>query len=128
MAARRGLKDRSKRLAKAERELRAAMHPDVEKVLRGKRLVLLKRLLEETGYPDVHPLDDLVAGFPLIRKIEQIGVWPARDRPPTRNEATLLKTAKWAQHAAKSVRRSVEKGIDEEAWQSTLEEASPDVR
>ena len=44
------------------------MHPDVERVMRGKSPVLIKKLLQETGYPGVHLFDALIVVFPLIGK------------------------------------------------------------
>ena len=35
------------------------MHPDVEQVPKGKNLLLFKKLLQESGYPDVALFDDL---------------------------------------------------------------------
>ena len=41
------------------------MHPDVERVLKGKSLALLQAVLKELEYPDAELFADLIAGFPL---------------------------------------------------------------
>ena len=40
-------------LAGDEKALRESMHPDVEKVTRGKAICLFRSLLEETRFPDM---------------------------------------------------------------------------
>ncbi|CAE7416568.1 unnamed protein product, partial [Symbiodinium sp. CCMP2456] len=44
-------------LSKDEAELRKTMHRDVEAVTRGKAITLFRRLLEETGFPDMSVVD-----------------------------------------------------------------------
>ena len=76
-------------LAEDENALRATMHPDVEKVTRGKAICLFRTLLEETEFPDMGVIDLLVERVPLVgdeptsplfakrRKPSSIGAQPA---------------------------------------------------
>ena len=65
----RNLRAKKRRLRAAECKLRAAMHPDVERVLKGKSLALLQALLKELGYPDAELFNDLTAGFSPHREV-----------------------------------------------------------
>ena len=53
-------------LAEEEKALRSSMHPDVEKVTKGKAICLFRALLEETQFPDMGVIDLMVQGVPLV--------------------------------------------------------------
>ena len=46
-----------------EKRLHESLHPDVARVLSGKGLLLLKRMLEESGYADSELFSDVCSGF-----------------------------------------------------------------
>ena len=58
--------DLASSLANEERELRAGMRPEVSKVTSGKAICLFRRLLEQTGFPDMGVVDALVSGVHLV--------------------------------------------------------------
>ena len=49
-------------LAKEEESLHASLHPEVERVLRGKNLLLWKKLLQDAGYKDLQICDEIIRG------------------------------------------------------------------
>jgi hypothetical protein len=46
-----------------EKKLQESLHPDVARVLSGKRLLLFERMLEESGYVDSELLSEVRSGF-----------------------------------------------------------------
>ena len=62
-----------------EKELRKLMDAQVAKVLRGKRLVALRKVLIRIGYPDATGLfRDLVGGMPVLGLLPETGAFPQR--------------------------------------------------
>ena len=49
-----------------EKKLHEGMPKGVQMVLRGKRILLWKQLLEETGFPDLQIVDEVVEGLKLV--------------------------------------------------------------
>ncbi|CAE7779383.1 unnamed protein product [Symbiodinium sp. CCMP2592] len=75
------LNDRMAVLSATEKELRAKMHPDVERVTKGKALALFRELLEETGFPDMSVVDLLTDGVPLVGQEAESPLFAKRPKP-----------------------------------------------
>ncbi len=56
---------RAQALEEEEKKLHTSMHPSGRAVMKGKRLVILKELLDEISYPDTELIKDIAAGFKL---------------------------------------------------------------
>ena len=65
----------------SERELHEALEPGIRHVLRGKRLLLLRRIAEELGWPDTDLREDIRRGFPLVGAAPVTGVFELNPRP-----------------------------------------------
>ena len=68
-------------LAGDEKALRESMHPDVEKVTRGKAICLFRSLLEETRFPDMGVIDLLLQGVPLVGEEPPSPLFAKRHKP-----------------------------------------------
>ena len=90
-------KKRAEALAPAEKELHSKMEPQVEDVLKGKRILLLKEMLMSIAYSDVKVVEELVAGFPLVGELILSSLFPEQ-----RKEATA--TREWAHSNARVFR------------------------
>ena len=64
-----------------EDRLHSSMHPDVARVLQGKRLLVWKQLLIETGYEDVQVVEETISGFPLVGPSTVTEVFPLGATP-----------------------------------------------
>ena len=71
-------------LENQERALHARLHAEVEAVVKGKRILLFKRILKSIGYRDVAAADLLVIGAPIIGELQDSAEFPPLRRPPTR--------------------------------------------
>ena len=56
---------RSLELKDDEQKLHEGMPPYLQKILKGKRLLLWKEILLDLGYPDAQVVDDVISGFSL---------------------------------------------------------------
>ncbi|CAL1164077.1 unnamed protein product [Cladocopium goreaui] len=54
---------RASELASKEKDLTDALDPEVARVLKGKRLLVLEEILNDIGFPDRHLVKDICAGF-----------------------------------------------------------------
>ena len=60
-----------------ERELHSQLHPDVERVVASKNILLFKKMLEDAQYDDIEVHRLLVTGVALTGTLEPLGFWPA---------------------------------------------------
>ena len=67
----------AKELAPRDRELKAALHPDVARVLQPKNLALMERLLQVMEWPDKGLLTELMDGFRLVGRPASTGLFRA---------------------------------------------------
>ena len=68
-------KHRASELEAQEKNLHTTMHPDVSVIVRGERLLLLKRIADDLGWPDSSLLDELAQGF-VVGAAHPTGVFP----------------------------------------------------
>jgi hypothetical protein len=110
-----------------EKSLHASLHPDVERVVGGKNILLFKRMLLDVGYDDVSVVDLLVVGVKLIGELEDLPFWelePAKSA--LLSMEALLSGAKAAQVKSAAVDQSWSKE-EQEIWQGTLEEVETNL-
>ena len=69
-------------LSSKEAELHDQLDPEVAKVLKGKRLLLLEEILNEIGFPDKNLVKDICSGFRLTGWLRDSQLFPHRSKPP----------------------------------------------
>ena len=111
--------NRAKELEADEARLRINLGDHVKQVLKGKRLLVFKEMLEELGFPDKHLVQDIISGFRLSGWMRDSQVFTSLPRPPKMTLATLLKSSLGLQHA---VLRKVSEADDPEIQRATWEE------
>ena len=114
---------RARHLAPQEAEFKRSLAPHLQHILRPKRLLLLKEIMEDEGYPDPGVFDELAFGTELTGCVPQTGVFDPVFKP------ALLTTCELAEQAAssnqaifRSVRSSGDSEVDNTVFQKTLEE------
>ena len=133
-----GLKLRAKRIAWAKRlteqcieshrqevQLKESMPGHLKKILKAKRLVVFKRVLQEIGYADVAIADEIASGFRLLGWVTRSGVFPSKVRPPTLHKDMLRKMASsFSARAIATIRSTGDSGQDLELWKATMDEVA----
>jgi len=94
-------------LAERERALHSSLHPDVEKVVKDKNILLFKRMLVDIGYDDVAVADLLVTGVKLVGELERLPMWEADH---TKNAVLTLEAL--LSGARQAQRKVIESGAD----------------
>ena len=106
-----------------ESEFHSNLDPAVASVLRGKRILLWKQMLESIEYEDMDVVNEFVSGTKLVGEAQSTGLWPKKFKPASLTESDLS-------HIAKSQRsvlnyKSFEFMDDETlnaVWNQTLDE------
>ena len=87
-------------LADQENELKSKLPQHVRNVMRGKRILLLKKLAYEVlDWPDKNLIDDLCSGFKLVGQAPATGVFRVQPRPGNISEEELMKQSKFLRPA-----------------------------
>ena len=106
-----------------EERLHSGMPYHLQKILKGKRLCLFGKLLEECDYPDAKIALEMSEGFPLCGWLPQSDVFPLKLRPPELHVGTLeLMSASFSARAISATQSSGDTQLDRLLWQATLEE------
>ena len=81
-----------------ETALAAKLEPGVAEVLKGKRILLWKEMLQSINYVDMGVVNEFCEGSRLTGQTERIGLWPSKVTPATVTEQELHVQAKmqWA--------------------------------
>ena len=116
---------RAEALEEKERALHRAMPPEVAAVLKGKRLLLTKEILDEIGYPDVDLVPDIAAGMPGVGEMPFTGAFPPRDAAPVMDVQLLMSSARGAQQKVLESRPDAPEVVAK-VWAKTMEEAERD--
>ena len=115
--------NRCKALKLDEDRLRQNMESHLQRVLQGKRLLLMKEMLLDLGYPDSSLVDEITGGFQLSGWLPKSKVFPPHVKRPQQSMAAVRTMSKGVN---KSICKQVEFPADEdmakEVWQLTLEE------
>ncbi|CAE7892922.1 unnamed protein product [Symbiodinium necroappetens] len=114
---------RSQGLLERERELHAAMHPDLQKVLAGKNTLLWEQLLREYDFPDPGLVEEVRQGFELVGPANCSGVFPKSYKPPQQSAGKLMQQSLWRRkNTVSKCRPTGDSDADAELWSQTLQE------
>ena len=82
-----------------EQKLHSKMPPHINRVMQGKKLLLLKALLEELGYDDLEVMHELIHGVPLtgMQSVPPYAERKVKEAPS--NKEVLESEAKWRSKA-----------------------------
>ena len=107
-----------------EDRLHAALDPRVAGVLKGKKILLLRDMLREIGFPEVDALIHLFSsGFPLVGPFPHTGSFPSADRAATvRTEDLWRGSRAFRMHLLKTVRGSGDADLDAAVYEATRKE------
>lgn len=106
-----------------EEKLHANMHPDIAKVLKGKRILLWKKLLEESGYEDLEVVDETIEGFSLVGTATVTKAYPLGPTPAQQSVNQLKEQAVWRRRS--TIGKCASTGnaeVDSELWTQTMDE------
>eukprot|EP00971_Amphidinium_carterae_P114364 2265875-Amphidinium_carterae.1 len=109
-------------LQDAEAKLRSSMAPSVERVLKGKALALIEKLINLSGHPDKYLVRDLVKGMDVIGKIPSTGVFKPAIRPAILSLDDLKRHGVWIRRSTLSRRPASDQTMAAELWAETLRE------
>ncbi|CAJ1388421.1 unnamed protein product [Effrenium voratum] len=110
-------------LADDEKRLHDSMEPHVRKVLHGKRLLVLRDILQELQFPDEKLFEDLIVGFRLTGWMRDSGCFLSIPRPPTLTLDGVKRLNKGLLSA--TLKRVEQQAVDKlsmAAWDETLKE------
>ena len=116
---------RSLQLKAEETALAAKLEPGVAEVLKGKRILLWKEMLQSINYVDMGVVDEFCEGSRLTGQMERTGLWPSKVTPATVTEQELHVQAKM-QRAALTYGQVVffDDEIAGAVWEQTLAEVA----
>jgi hypothetical protein len=77
--------NRCKELEEQESVLHSRLEPHLQSVLSGKRLMLLKEMLQELEYPDSNLVDEICQGFKLSGWLPKSNIFPQALKRPARS-------------------------------------------
>ena len=83
-----------KELAVEERRYQASLPPHAQAVLKGKNILLWRKLLVETGFPDLDA-QELMEGVPLIGRPTKSPLYDWKEIPATCTREDLLASSVW---------------------------------
>ena len=86
-------------LARDESEHKQKLDPRVRAVLGAKRLLLMKKVAEEIGWPDTELFDELATGFRLVGNATRSNVFQQGLKAATLSEEQLMSDAKFLKPA-----------------------------
>ena len=88
-------KDRAKALEEEERPLHEKLHKDVQSVIKEKRILLFKEMLQDIGYDDMSVVELLSVGVRIIGLCQNTGIWTDSDEKlPRTTVRHLMASAK----------------------------------
>lgn len=94
--------DRANVLCREEQKLHLSMRSDLRPVMKSKRLLLFKEMLDDAGVCDEKLFRDMTDGFKLIGDRDPSGQFQSQWKPASLSSDQLAQTAKWAQPAVVS--------------------------
>ena len=105
-----------------EVELKSSLPTRIAEVLKAKRLVLFKTLLEEANHPD-DLVTDLCKGFDLTGRLPESGVFKQKFRPASISKSSLREFAKVARSSFLiSCKSSGDDEMDKALYDATIKE------
>ena len=110
-------------LAAKEVKLHKSLHPEVEKVVSSKVILLFKRMLEDIDYDDVAVHELLLTGVPLIGTVPKLPFWQLdHEKLPRTTPEMLWANARQAQASVSRQACPVDSEVTQKLWDLTLEE------
>ncbi|CAE7239837.1 unnamed protein product [Symbiodinium sp. CCMP2456] len=82
-------------LRKEEEILHRTLHPEVARVLKGKRLLLFRKLAQAAGVQDDGLFQQICDGFKILGYAEPCGQFPVSIKPASMSEQELKQAAPW---------------------------------
>ena len=114
---------RAMELKNDEAALHASMPKHLQKNLAGKKLLVLKEILTDLGYPDSEVVEDVIKGFSLTGWAPKTGVFHKSVRKPDFTVDQLMKMSPGLNAAVtKSLAGEGPSEHDEYVWRETLQE------
>eukprot|EP00435_Cladocopium_sp_Y103_P037020 s3875_g9.t1 len=114
---------RAKELAGDEVKFHASLPQHLQLLLKGKRLLLLKEVLQDLKYPDASLVDEIAAGFNLHGWMTESGVFPKDTKRP---EYTVEMVRAMATGVNKMILTQINatetNELSRTTWDNTLEE------
>lgn len=119
---------RAKGLESEEKKLHLQMHESLQPVLKRKRLLLFKEVLNDAEVDDKHLFDEVCHGFKLIGDLNCSGQFQPQWKPAELSTAQLKQTSLWAQQAVVGSCKRVldDPEIAQSVWDETMSQASED--
>ena len=112
-------------LQKEEEALRSKMDPEVERAVRGKKILLFEEMLKYYGYPDVEVVSELRDGWPLTGDVPQTSMLPFKFTPALLTcEALRVQSSLRRSQILAEAKGSGDNEVDMEVWQQTMDEVS----
>ena len=115
--------NRCKELEIQESALHSRLEPHLQSVLTGKRLLLLKEMLQELEYPDSNLVDEICQGFKLSGWLPKSNIFPQALKRPAGSMDAVRNMAKGLnKNIAKQVASHTDEDLAAEVWALTKEE------
>ena len=116
--------NRIRELEADEKFLHESLHQHVRSVLKGKRLLIWRELMVETGYPDLEIFEEVTEGIKLVGPAHASQAFPAGMTPAQQSVGQLEAQAVWRRKTSiGKCRSSGETAADVELWEQSLAEA-----
>ena len=104
-----------------EANLHAKLPVHLQRILRGKKLLLFKEMLSDLNYADVVVVDDIISGFSLTGWARSTGVFDVKIRPPSLTVEQLQGMAMGLNMAVVgSLKGGAWEDVDQTAWDETM--------
>lgn len=112
-------------LRQDEAELHTKLDTQVESVIKNKKILVWKEMLESISYPDMGVVDEFTSGAMLTGSAAPTGLWPKKFTPASVTENDVRRLAK-SSRAGLSYNQVVffEEEIAQSVWQQTLDEVN----
>ena len=116
--------NRVRELEADEKVLHEGLHQNVRSVLKGKRLLIWRELMVETGYPDLEIFEEVTEGIKLVGPAHASQAFPAGMTPAQQSVVQLEAQAVWRRKTSiGKCRSSGDTAADVELWEQSLAEA-----
>ena len=115
--------ERVKALEKSEKELHSKLHPQVSGALKGKNLLIWKELLEETQYPDLQIVSEVMEGIKLVGPASESSAFPYGLTHAQQTVGQLQAQSVWRRRTTiGKCRSSGDNDADQELWSQSIAE------
>ena len=106
-----------------ELKLRARMPEHIRKVMVGKRIALLGKMLEDLQFPDDNLVSDIVTGFKLSGWMPESKIFPRKVKNPTlTTDALVHSTASFNNKVWRQMQMRQDEQLENDTWAETAVE------